>query len=1010
MKKILLVCFTITLFSSQLLAQETHARTDENYYFDEGKTLYEQQQFDASTQSFKKFIQLHHNKKSGIYCEVEYYIAANAFMLQDDNALELLKNYLDKYPYAPMRQRVAYMIGRIYFEMGKYPEALKWYSDVTSNDLADSERNDYQFSKAYALLNEKDYFQASYIFNSLAGSDNGHKIDANYYYAYSQYCLQHFNTAMPIFKSLLDNHEYGEASAFHLQKIYFEQNDYDKVIVYGNKLIMQYPSSNYIPEAYRLIGESYYKQNNYAASITNFRRYENQAKNRIMREDSYMVGISYYQLNQYDNAINYLSRATVSNDSVSQNAYMYIGLSYLKLDDPSKASMAFQTASQMNFDKKLKEEATYNHALATYESDAPFGETIKAFDEFIKSYPNSIHLDDVYDHLSSVYMGEKDYHSALESIEKIHSVNPKIRAAKENALFQLGLSAYADNNFKQAIDYFTQSVKEHTANSFSAQAYVWRGDANYRLHNYDASINDLKSYLNQPKQQTNPVDILAAYYTLGYDYFEQKQYAQSQIWFSKYLSIQTDKNSNGYADVLNRLGDIAFNNRNFSDADKYYAQVQTNNPAYDYATFQRAFILGLQKKYEQKIAVLSKFVNDKNNANSDYMDDAMYEIGRSYVMLNQNQQAIDSYKQLIAKKPNSKNAITAALEIGMLYTNMNDYNNAEEAYKQVIKKYPNSEQARIAMESLQTLYVDQNKVDDYVTYRNSVAGKTITAIAKNTQDSLSFTACEHLFAKANYSDAITSLTKYLNTYCTGNKTINCVTAQYYLAESYYNLDDKQQALNAYAALIQMQGNSYMEQALLRASGLAYDLKDYTSAEAYFEKLAAVASTNENKKIANLGILRCSYNALLYDKTIAVASQIINASTNDTEEREARYLRAKAYIAEGKENSALPDLRILSKNLKSEMGAESKYLYAQILYNDNKYDQAKDVIMNFINQSTPHQYWLARAFVLLSDIYIKKNDTFQAKQYLLSLQENYKTKDDIQEMIIDRLDTIEKIEK
>jgi hypothetical protein len=49
--------------------------------------------------------------------------------------------------------------------------------------------------------------------------------------------------------------------------------------------------------------------------------------------------------------------------------------------------------------------------------------------------------------------------------------------------------------------------------------------------------------------------------------------------------------------------------------------------------------------------------------------------------------------------------------------------------------------------------------------------------------------------------------------------------------------------------------------------------------------------------------------------------------------------------------------------------------------------------------------MARSFVLLADIYIKRGDDFQAKQYLLSLQSNYKAQDSIQDLVQERLDKI-----
>ena len=62
------------------------------------------------------------------------------------------------------------------------------------------------------------------------------------------------------------------------------------------------------------------------------------------------------------------------------------------------------------------------------------------------------------------------------------------------------------------------------------------------------------------------------------------------------------------------------------------------------------------------------------------------------------------------------------------------------------------------------------------------------------------------------------------------------------------------------------------------------------------------------------------------------------------------------------------------------------------------------MLDFIEQGTPHSYWLARGFILLSDVYARKGDKFQARQYLSNLQKNYKGshKEDITSMIDKRL--------
>ena len=121
--------------------------------------------------------------------------------------------------------------------------------------------------------------------------------------------------------------------------------------------------------------------------------------------------------------------------------------------------------------------------------------------------------------------------------------------------------------------------------------------------------------------------------------------------------------------------------------------------------------------------------------------------------------------------------------------------------------------------------------------------------------------------------------------------------------------------------------------------------------------------------------------------------------------EARYNRAKAYLATNQHLAAVTDLKAVSVDTRTETGAEANYLLANLYFEQNNLKTAEDEIMAFAKKNTPHQFWLARSFVLLSDIYIKQNNDFQAKQYLLSLQKNYTTADEIQTMINERLQAI-----
>jgi TolA-binding protein len=55
-------------------------------------------------------------------------------------------------------------------------------------------------------------------------------------------------------------------------------------------------------------------------------------------------------------------KSLMVNDFVAQNAYYHLGESYLKTNKKQQALNAFKNASEMDFDKKIQEDANLNYA------------------------------------------------------------------------------------------------------------------------------------------------------------------------------------------------------------------------------------------------------------------------------------------------------------------------------------------------------------------------------------------------------------------------------------------------------------------------------------------------------------------------------------------------------------------------------------------------------------------------------------------------------------------------
>ena len=680
-----------------------------------------------------------------------------------------------------------------------------------------------------------------------------------------------------------------------------------------------------------------------------------------------------------------------------------MGLSYLQLAEKNKARMAFEQAAASNADMKIKEQAAYNYALCIHETSySAFGESVTVFEKFLNEFPNSQYTEMVSNYLVEVYLNTRSYEAALKSIERIAHPGTRIMEAKQKILFQLGTQAFANASFEQAIGYFNQSVAIGQYNRQSkADALYWRGESYYRLNRMTEAARNFREYLQLTEQTNNEMYALANY-NLGYTAFHQKDYAQARNWFLKYIQLEKGENRTALADAYNRIGDCFLNERNFDEAKHYYAQAESMNASSgDYSFYQLALVSGLQKDYSGKITLLNRLAG--KYPTSPYVINALYEKGRSYVLMNNNNQAIASFKELLSRYPESPISRKAAAEIGLLYYQDGNYDQAIDAYKLVINKYPGSDEARLAMLDLKSLYVDMNRIDEFAALAASMPGNI--RFDASEQDSLTYIAAEKIYGRGRIEEAKNSFNKYLQTFPEGSFSLN---AHYYLCLIGKEQKNYDMILLHSGKLLEYPDNPFSEEALIMRAEVQFNLQQFADALASYKILKEKATTADRRLLAETGMLRCAHLIKDDAETIHAATALLaEAKLTPELANEALYYRAKSYMNQKADKKALADLQTLAKDTRNLYGAEAKYLVAQQYYTAGEYAAAEKELLDYIERSTPHAYWLARSFVLLSDVYMAMDKKLDARQYLLSLQQNYHANDDIEGMIESRLEKLNK---
>jgi TolA-binding protein len=149
--------------------------------------------------------------------------------------------------------------------------------------------------------------------------------------------------------------------------------------------------------------------------------------------------------------------------------------------------------------------------------------------------------------------------------------------------------------------------------------------------------------------------------------------------------------------------------------------------------------------------------------------------------------------------------------------------------------------------------------------------------------------------------------------------------------------------------------------------------------------------DKNKLLLSLiGQMQCSYLLNNYREAAASAQKVLQTETVSSESIiDAHYILAKSYYAMDDLNNALREFTITENLTNNAMGAEAKYYLAELAFMMDKNVEAENLVFELVDQYASYDYWVARAFILLSDVYYKADNIFQAKQTLQSVIDNFK---------------------
>ncbi|MDX1653334.1 MAG: tetratricopeptide repeat protein [Brumimicrobium sp.] len=985
----LLVLFLVVFSHAFLYGQTTKKYSSEYADFYRGEELFQKEQFSAAREVFSAFIENFGNENDPQYIKARYYQGISALNLYNNDAVQLLQEFNNDYPESIYKNTIYFKIGQYFYQSKKFGDAKEWFEKTDRRDIDTSLLAEYYFKLGYSNFQLGEYSSARNAFYEIKDGNSNYSAPALYYYSHIAYQNKTFQVALEGFLKLLEDPTFSKEVPYYITQIYYLLGDYEKVTEFA-------PSENPVDsdensaEMNLLIGDAYYKIGKFDEAVPYLENFSK--RKQTTREQDYALGYAYFKSKMYDQAIRQFDRVSRQEDELAQAALYHAAECYLLKNEENYARTAFKAAADMEYNATIQEDALYNYAVLSYKTDYnPYNEAIKAFEEFLRKFPLSPRKEDVYSYLVNVYSSTKKYEEALASIERIEKINIKLKTAYQIISYNMGVEAYERGNYSKAISAFQGVSKYDIDPNLTGQATFWEADAYYILGRYPEAVIKYRSFLGIPGVK-DPELKQTAYYNIAYAYYQQKDWVQAIEAFRTFTQLSDIRDQAKLADAYARIGDCYYTKESpefQKSAENYQKAADMNKGNQDRILFSLARVYKyLPDRQDDRIKTLLNIIN--NYSKSSYVIPAIFEVGISYKYQGDNQKAIKYLQQIVNDFPNNILVKDALIEIGDIKYKMKKYEESESYFRRVLSEY--------SLDSTDCKRATQGLVDIYRATRqqekiNQIGKQYACAdISEDDEEVFYYETANDLYLEEKYDEAIPEIEKYLNRYPEGRFSIQLMS---YLADIYYQRDEKDKALIYYNKIIERPKSGFTEEALVRASKMLYNQGKYEEALPYYERLEELASNPQVIYNTRIGLMRTNFLVENYENAVNAAEKVLGDKllSDQSIKLEANYIAGMSLFKIGEFERALPYLKWTADNTGEVRGTEALHTLAEAHFNLGNYSKAEELHNALLKRKPAYDYWIAKSLILQARVHVAKNDLFQAEKTINLVINNYPNEED-----------------
>jgi len=956
-------------------AQNTLYNAEEYQKYRTAIELMQKEKYGAARQAFESYLSSY--PKSVKSEDAEYYRALCALNLYHPDAESLYKDFAEKYQYHPKAGLAYFELGNFYFKQEDYQKANQYFEQVPLAKLNQEQQLEARFKLAYGYFSQQQFDQALEKFNQIKTSSSKYSAAASYYAGYIEYRNEDYDLALTDLNRAKQEDSYAALVPYLVANVYYKQGKFDELLNYTEEVLADNNAGSYL-ELYLLAGEAYYFKQDYLQAAEHYNKYAMASKRSLPPDTEYKLAYALYATGENDLALEKFKNLAARNEEVGQFASYYLGELYLKQGNLNYASASYQKASQDDFSQKIQEAAGFKYAKVQYEL-GNFAQSIDGLQQFLDTYPQSDFNLEAGELLSEAYLNTSNYQQAIDHLENVGISSQRARSTYQKVAYYRGTQLFNSGKYYNAVQLFDKSLAYPVNQEFALLANYWSAEAYSIGKKYPEAIKAYQQALSF-QAHSDHEQYIRAHYGLGYAYYNTQQYQPALAQFESFIKGY-DQRNRFLDDAIIRSADCHYVLKDYQLAiDKYQQAINNQSHDADYALLQQGTVMSIQGNRDKARQNFSKVISEFPE--SRFADDATYQRAQLDLESGNYPQAVDGFTRVINRHQNSNLVPYAHSKRALAYYNLKQYDKTVSDYEQVLDQYINHESANDALIGLQETLNLLGRSSEFERYfaRYKAANPDNSSLAN-----IEYESAVNLHLSEKYTAAIDKFKAFIEAY---PQHYLAFEARYYIAESYYRLENDSDAIMYYEQVVADNSISQVNRAKRRLGDLWFEQEAYQKAIQAYQQLEQTARTKKESYYAWSGLMESYFATENYQRADNYAAKVLDqGGVSANAVNRSLLLRGKAAYHQGDLQAATDHFLSTLNTAQDENGAEAQYMLARIQYEQGQYKQSNETLYDLNNRFGNYGYWLGRSFLLITDNYIGLDEIFQARATLKSIIEN-----------------------